>query len=66
MTPLQRIMTAQGMTVMTLSRKTGLKCKYLYALASGERTHPSWPFVAKIAKALNVDPTVIFPPYGRR
>lgn len=66
-TPFARELNRQGLTIMQLAGATGIGFKYLYQLRDGTRCHPSWPYVVKIARALDVEPESIFPiKYGRR
>lgn len=60
-TPLAKELERQGITVMELSRATGLNAKYLYHIKDGRRKNISWRHVAKISAALNVRPEILFP-----
>lgn len=65
--PLTRLaleLKKRKLTVMDLSKMTGLDCKYLYRLASGDRSNPSFAYADRIAKALNLSPSLLF--YVRR
>lgn len=65
MTPLARELKRQGLTVTELAQKSGVNRAYLYLIKDGHRRAPSWKCVARISRALNVDPVILFPPYGR-
>lgn len=66
MTPLSKELNRQGLSVMDLSRATGLNFKYLYLIRNGQRRNLSWRIVHQISAALNVRPEKVFPPYASK
>jgi transcriptional regulator with XRE-family HTH domain len=54
---------ARGMSQLQLSKKVGVTSQYLGRLEAGERA-PSFSVVGAFARALEVDPSLLFSPLG--
>jgi transcriptional regulator with XRE-family HTH domain len=52
----ERLMAEQGLTYRALAAETGLSAGYLNHLVHGTRPGPSEDVVARLAKALDVEP----------